>query len=520
MTKAMIDEVVAAFAAAAARARSAGLDGVEIQAGHGYLIGQFLSPVMNRRRDEYGGSEENRRRFLEEVLIATRVAVGPDYPVAIRISANDYLEGGLGPAETAGMLGKIDGRGLVDLFDVSVGTHHNLHKMIGTSFEERGYELEDAQVVGASLTVPRLGTGRFLNLDDAAAALASGIVDMVSMVRATIADPDVVRRSLAGERPRPCISCNTCVLSKVEIGHIRCAVNAALGDGSLPGDDLFTSPAVSRRVVVAGGGPAGLEAARVAALRGHDVTLYERTPHLGGQARIAGLTPGRGEVTEFVDWLATAAREAGVRIRTASACTREVVEAMSGGDAFVNAVGPRRRDGLFQVARPGFTVAMEKAALIADPWEIMEHPRRRSGNAVILDDVGHAEGFSVALRLLDEGWEVTMVSRLAELAPRLDMSGYPAAARDRLYGRAFEFIPFAYLARIGQHDVTIDSLHGAAPRTLSVDAVVPVLFPVPSTDLADAATRAGAEVHTVGDAASQRFLRTAVAEGNSTGRRI
>lgn len=209
MTQAMIDDVVAGYAAAADRARRGGLDGVEVHAGHTYLPAQFLSPLTNRREDDYGGDLPNRARFLLEVLAAVRATVGPDFPVGVRLSAEEETPGGLTPDDTAQVARLVEP--YVDFIDVTLGGYHRFHRMVATSDgAPTGYEIPAAQVVTRAVRVPTIVAGRITTLDHAEHLLAEGVADLVGMVRATIADPDLVAKARQGreELIRPCIGTN------------------------------------------------------------------------------------------------------------------------------------------------------------------------------------------------------------------------------------------------------------------------------------------------------------------------
>ncbi len=200
MTAAMIDDVVAAFAAAARRCRDGGLDGVELHGAHGYLIGQFLSPATNLRDDGYGGSTEGRTRFLVEILQAIRGEVGPDFPVGVRLSGTDFIEGGIDPVEAAAIARTIEP--LIDFLDVSMSSYWRFHKFLSTLDDPLGYEIETSEQVTKAVAVPTIVTGRILALDHADHLIGTGVADMVSMVRAMVADPHLVAKARAGGRTR------------------------------------------------------------------------------------------------------------------------------------------------------------------------------------------------------------------------------------------------------------------------------------------------------------------------------
>ena len=196
MTQDMIDEIVGSFASAARRVREGGLDGVEVHGAHGYLIGQFLSPATNFRTDDYGGSLENRTLFLRQILGAMRREVGPDFPIGVRLSSDEQIEGGLDAAATAAIVHLVEP--MVDFIDLSFGSYYRFYKMLSTMDDPLGYELPSSEPVARSTSLPTLVTGRIMTLEHANRLVAEGVADMVSMVRALIADPELVAKARDG----------------------------------------------------------------------------------------------------------------------------------------------------------------------------------------------------------------------------------------------------------------------------------------------------------------------------------
>ncbi|NNM78074.1 hypothetical protein HJG53_14300 [Sphingomonas sp. ID1715] len=253
MSKAQIDEVVAAFAAAARRCKEGGIDGVELHASHGYLPQQFMSRMLNRREDEYGGSFENRMRFTVEVLSAIREEVGSDYPVGVRLSP-EIVEGGMTPEETAQAARYLEERGLIDFLDVSMGGYFAFPNMIGGMFEPAGYELPTSAPVTAAVKVPRIVTGRFRTLEEVSQVISEGTADLVGMTRAHIADAAIVRKTREGRQAeiRPCIACNQGCVGML-LGPERrmgCTVNPYIGREGELHDEKLPQPDRRRRVLL------------------------------------------------------------------------------------------------------------------------------------------------------------------------------------------------------------------------------------------------------------------------------
>jgi len=254
MTEGMIADVVEGYVASARNCRDAGLDGVEVHAGHGFLLGQFLSPLMNERTDEYGGSAERRSRFLVEILRAIRGEVGPELVVGVRLSVSENVEGGIEQADTIELATRLEAAGLVDFVDLSTGHLASYPSIIGGMHEPHGYQLGLSAGVTAVLSVPTIAVGRIHSLADAEAALAAGVSDLIGITRPTIADPDLVRKSLAGRESdvRPCIACNHCVASMTSPARrVVCTTNPTAGRERELGPPV--AAVHPRRVLVAGG---------------------------------------------------------------------------------------------------------------------------------------------------------------------------------------------------------------------------------------------------------------------------
>ncbi|MFM7093735.1 MAG: FAD-dependent oxidoreductase [Actinomycetota bacterium] len=288
MSTDMIGDVVKAFGDAARRIRDGGLDGIDVHASSGYLLQQFMSPATNLRDDEYGGSFENRMRFLVETLEEIRRVVGNDFCVGIRLPNEEYIPGGLTPQDNAEIAQYVEK--YVDYVSLHMGSYWRFHKLLSTMEDPLGHEMAPNEVITKVVSKPTMVVGRIMTLDHANHIVESGAGDMVSMVRALIADPELVNKAHRGEEDlvRPCIGSNMgCVAQLMATGKLSCVVNvAAANETSVPFEPVAPAP-TKKKIMVVGGGPAGLEAARTAALRGHEVVLYEATRQLGGQVSIA-----------------------------------------------------------------------------------------------------------------------------------------------------------------------------------------------------------------------------------------
>jgi len=317
-----IAEIVALFVRSAGLARDAGFDFVEIHGAHGYLLSDFLSPVANQRDDAYGGDPQRRTRFGRDVARAILDAY-PDLPVFYRLSGRDGVSGGVDIVSSMLMSQVLEAEG-VSCISVSGGSWLALDVMLAPMHEPRGHLVELAGQIRDAISIPVTAVGR---LDDpalAARVLADGRADLVAIGRGLIADPDWCHHVRAGtlDRLRPCIACNACVELVGPGGEIRCAVNAEIGREHRWAPAPAAPP---RRVAVLGSGPAGLEAARVARLRGHDVTVWERDAELGGKLPLAAAAPSKTRVLAFRDYQVEHLRALGVRFETGRETSPEAV---------------------------------------------------------------------------------------------------------------------------------------------------------------------------------------------------
>jgi len=299
LTREDIHEIIEQYASAARRCRDAGFDFVEVHAAHCYLPCEFLSALVNQRTDEYGGELDNRARFLLEVVAAVRDACGEDYPVFCRITATEGVEGGIDIDEAVQVAKWLAEAGVACL-SVSAGNWHTLHLSMPPMSVERGWLVPLAAQITAAVDVPVIVAGRLDDPEMAERVLAEGQADLIGLGRALIADADWARKVRDGRRAEitPCIACNACLDLISRGDQARCAVNPEVSRELVW--ELARSP-TARRVMVVGGGPSGLEAARVARLRGHTVSIWDRDERLGGKLDVASRAPSKHEVLKFRD---------------------------------------------------------------------------------------------------------------------------------------------------------------------------------------------------------------------------
>lgn len=522
MTRGMIDEAIEAYVLAAQRMVKAGLHGVEVHAAHGYLPQQFLAAAINRRTDDYGGSFENRARFLMETMRSLRAALPGNFALGARVGPQ-LDEGLVDLAENERVMGMLEAEGLVDFFDTSVGDAHRGEWTAASLSRPVGYELPYLDNLAQRTSVPLLVTGRFSTIAQADAVIEEGQGAMVGMFRAQLADPDVVKKTIEGRTAeiRPCIYCNQRCAGGVPYGNVGCAVNPAAGNERQMG--ALAPAAAPRRVTVVGGGIAGMEAARVAAERGHKVTLYEAAPALGGKVTfVAQRAPKMEAFGDIAIWQEAELRRLGVAVRAGTRIGPAAIEA-SDADVVVIAVGAHPRMDGFQHHRPGHHIAGVDLPHVISSVELLGRAADGLGSsAVVLDDVGHYEAVAAAEYLVDAGLSVTFVTRFSAFAPLMDnmFRSTPPYERMTLTGR-FRVRTRAKLDRIDRDSVTLyDPTVDARPEIVPADIVVLVGYALSDTGLADALAGSSKQVITIGDALSPRHVEHAIGEGWAAGAAI
>jgi 2,4-dienoyl-CoA reductase-like NADH-dependent reductase (Old Yellow Enzyme family) len=511
LTRNMIHQMIAEFAASARRARDGGLDGIEIHASSGYLHHEFLSPALNTRADEYGGSFENRLRFLIETIDAVRAEVGDSIAIGVRIPNDDFVPGGLGPEENTLIAEAIDGR--IDYVGLHMSSYWRFHRFMAPTDDPLGAEMPANKPIVAKATKPTMVVGRIMTLDHASAIVREGEGDMVSMVRALIADPDLVAKARRREehRIRPCISTNIgCVGQYMSSGVMTCVVNRAAAKETKLDVDA-PSQGQRKKILVVGGGPAGMEAARYAALRGHDVELHEAGPRLGGQMRLAAKAPHRADVGLIVDWLVSELDVLAVDVHLNSPLDEAAIEKIA-PDEVILATGSSPR-GDFQVTLPTSTIPGSSLPHVFTSWDVFGagRPVSPGKNAVVFDDTGSFEAISVADKLLLAGYHVTMVSRFEKLGEALPFPPVTVgAARERVMAQDFDFIGGHHILEITRDHVDIGVLFTERLRRIEADTVVIVGFNQPNRELMEPLSSAGRNVHLVGNVLGRQDLMSAM----------
>jgi len=407
-----LDRIVADYASAAERVKAAGLDGFEFEA-YGHLMDSFWSPATNRRGDDYGGSLDNRLRFTFRVIDAVRKAVGPDFIVGIRMVADEDWEKGLSREEGVAIARRLASSGKFDFLNIIRGhidTDAALNEVIPIQGMRSAPHLDFAGEVRAATKFPVFHAARISDVATARHAIAEGKLDMVGMTRPHIADPHIVRKVMAGEehRIRPCVGATYCLDRIYEGGEALCIHNASTGrEASMP-HIIRRSDGPAKKVVVVGAGAAGLEAARVAAERGHSVTVLEASNEAGGQVRLAALNPRRRELIGIVDWRLAELDHLGVELRYGLWAEKDDVTALD-PDVVIVATG-----GL-----PNNPPLEDGDSLAVSTWDVISGAVKSAENVLLYDDNGGHSGMSAAEMIANAGSRLELVSPERFFAPEM-----------------------------------------------------------------------------------------------------
>ena len=511
MSRALIHEVIDGYGDAAVRLREGGLDGVEIVASHGYLPAQFLNPHVNLRTDEYGGSPENRVRFIAEIVKNVRSKVGDDFIVGLRISGDEQSYDGLDINTATDAIERLEAAGGLDYYNVIAGSSSSLGgsiHIVPPMFIENGYVAPYAATIKSKVKVPVFVAGRINQPQQAEEILKGGQADMIGMTRAQIADPEIANKAREGrvDDIRACIGCNQACIGHMHMGYgISCIQHPETGREITYGTRKTASNA--KKVLVAGGGPGGMKAAAVAAERGNEVILCEAAAQLGGQALLAQALPGRAEFGGIVTNLTREMELAGVTVRRNTPVDRALIEKES-PDAVIIATG----------ARPA-PVEIEGAeeAHMVEAWAVIRGEANVGGRVVIADWRCDWIGMGLAEMLARNGCEVTLA-----------VDGYMPGQTIQMYVRdhwaatlqklGVKVIPYARLFGADSASAYFQHATSGDPIILEgIDTVVTALGHNSVTTLIDALEDWDGEIHLVGDCLAPRTAEEAVFDGLKAG---
>jgi len=526
MTPDDIAEVQESFVRAATRAKAVGFDLIEILACTGYLISQFLSPVTNIRTDEYGGNIENRMRFGLEVIGKVRAAIGEDVALGVRIAGHDFMEGGHTNKESAIFAAEAEKAG-VDAINVTGGWHETNVPQLTTNVPPGGF-IYLARGIKEKVGIPVFASNRLGDPHVAEKALRSGACDMICWGRPLIADPHLPGKVQEGrlDEAISCIACNQGCFDSIFLGTaVHCVLNPLAGREN----DFRVEKAVSpKKIVVAGGGPAGMEFALTAAQRGHDVTLYEKQDRLGGQVNLAEAPPGKRELHNIVSSMKSRMERGGVEVRLNSTVTREIVEEVD-PDVLVVASG----------AAPGtLNVPGVDKPHVVNAWDVlMDRVYDIGENVVVVGgsatgcETAHyvasmntpdsevftflmyhaAEDPNHAMALLHKsGRRITVIDMVDKLAANVGKTARWSLMKSlRLMG--VNLMTNTKLLEITDDKVVVET--GNIKQEIPADTVIMAVGAVPVNQLAREVKGNGTEVITIGDAKAPRKITDAIREG-------
>ncbi|MHA1595373.1 MAG: oxidoreductase [Candidatus Baldrarchaeia archaeon] len=487
-----IIEIENYFAEAAKRAKKAGFDGVEICASAGYIFNQFLSPATNKRTDEYGGPLENRMRFLLETVERIKSAIGKDYPLIVRISAEDYLPGGTTFDETKKVVKALEDAG-VDAINVTTGWHESPRPLITREVPPGGF-VYYAEELKKIVDIPIIASNRIKYPQLASKIISEGKADFVSIGRALIADPEWAKKAYEGRfnEIRPCIACGHCLESIFMIKAVECTVNPRAGKEL---EYEIKKAERKKQVLVIGGGPAGMEAAITAAMRGYNVTLLERSDKLGGVFRLATVPPYKGELMEVIEFYETMLKKYGVNVKFGVNANVDVVEEHN-PDVIIVATGATP----IIPNIPG--IDLEN---VVHAYDVLAGKVSCGDNVVVIG--GGGVGLETADYLSEMGKKVTVIEMLPRVGRDLERTVRWVLLK-RLGSKGVQILTKTTAKAIEKDGVLVEQ--EGQERKILADTVVIAVGAAPNKALYEQLTKKFKEVYAVGDCISPGRARDAI----------
>ena len=511
ITKDEIYDMIELFGQGALKAKTAGYDMVEIHAAHGYLLSGFLSPKLNLRTDEFGGSLKNRARITVELIKQIKRVAGDDFPVCVRISADDFIEGGIDLGESPQVAKILDEAG-ADVISVSAGSHETQHLSNDIMRMDEDFKRPLFEAVKKEVTIPIIIGGGYRNPNTAEKIVADGVADFLGMARSFLADPKWPRKAQEGrvEDIRRCVSCGECLY---QIGGKftwpqGCSVNPVFAREREW--SVVEPAAVKKKVMVIGGGPAGMETARIASLRGHEVTLYDRGKELGGQLLLAAAPPGKRRLLWIREHLATQLEKQGVKVNLGVEVTPEMIDSER-PDAVVLATGaiPKETD---------FIDTSDER--VVSSWDILGGQVEPVAQKVVVIG-GNMLGCEVAEFMADRGNIVSVIKMRPGAAMAEDCE--PTNRRgllDSLQECRVSLLSGFKVEGLTGDGVKVVQRDSGEERTLEAETIVLALGAMPERSLVDDLKKEEIEFHPIGDCRQPNNIRQAIYEGALVGRQL
>jgi len=500
ITREEIQEIIAAFGAAARRGVEAGFDAVEVHGAHGYLLTQFLSSPSNKREDEYGGSLINRSRFIIEVLQEVRKAVGPDFPISLRLSVEECIKDGYTFEDIRPILPNLVKAG-ADMLHASLGTHGSPGGITSAPPEyPPGFNVWRANKLKEAVGLPVIAVGRFSDPSSANEVIARGEADLVAFGRQFLADPDFLIKAREGrpEDIRKCLACNQGCIERLILGEgkIRCALNPETGQEMIYPQGPAT---VRRKVWIVGGGPGGLTAAYEAARLGHQVTLFEKVEETGGQLRFASRSPFKDHYGKWVSWLTSQVKKMGVIVRTGVEVTESTISE-GNPEVVILAIGGEQ----IKPNIPGIDLPC-----VCNAWQVLSGEVPPEKHAIVIG--GGLIGMETADYLCQKGTQVTLVEVLKR-SPVLKITSHGYMLHTRLKEAGCRLLFNTTLTKIEESSVTA-LIEGREQILSPVDQVVIAVGLKPHDGLKEFLQARKIRHFIIGDALEPRRILEANEEG-------